>query len=569
MNSNRKFFVKIGVLIFIFPGLSFYIINYLFNESLEKIQQFELENLQNIVNARADRIVLNFKEFILYHQNKIMEAIGSSSQSSINNNEKIAEICRYFKWIKKVELFDKKGKLLVSACEEDIEQKLKLTESPILIFRGKNLNEIINYSLVVITFFSKDKCNLVRCWISLAPFLLELLNQKLVSIVSSSDKTVLFSSSFKLFEKLKLSSEFAIGEKSLTKGCEVVCFIKKQLHVFTRIKEIISAYRLILLIIGVGVFLIILFIWKSALHTYEREIKQKLSFLITQKNKYKDLATLDKLIEDISSQIEKKENILREIVSEKDSLTAELNEARKLQLSLLPSKLKQYKGFEFSVKYLTSRFLSGDFYDCIYMENQLCFILFDAAGKGLSASFFSAMLQTILQTALNESQELEKGFFIANNKLIDIFETKPGFKKYIGYPGVIAISIFNKKPLKVKILNAGLNVPVFLKHITTVKKLCIPSLPLGVMSNYKFNTLELKLFSDEILLAFTDGLKHLKSPTTRTYFGYRRIHELLREEHSLEKLMKKIELELLQFCNSSKNKININDDITIFGIKAI
>lgn len=81
--------------------------------------------------------------------------------------------------------------------------------------------------------------------------------------------------------------------------------------------------------------------------------------------------------------------------------TFELEEARKLQLSMLPQKLPQLKGFELCAKVFTASEVGGDYYD--YHQNngnELLLTLGDATGHGVAAGTMVTATKALFQNCM-------------------------------------------------------------------------------------------------------------------------------------------------------------------------
>ena len=92
-----------------------------------------------------------------------------------------------------------------------------------------------------------------------------------------------------------------------------------------------------------------------------------------------------------------KKNI--EEAREKDRLQYELQIAREVQLSLLPSKIPEISGFNISASLKTANEVGGDFYDILPLgDDHLLFTIGDVSGKGISAAFYMTLTKGFVKS---------------------------------------------------------------------------------------------------------------------------------------------------------------------------
>jgi len=88
----------------------------------------------------------------------------------------------------------------------------------------------------------------------------------------------------------------------------------------------------------------------------------------------------------------------RVVQAENDRKTKELEEARQLQLSMLPKELPQIPHLDIAVYMQTATEVGGDYYDIIKIsDSQFYVVVGDVSGKGFSASFYMSKLQTMVR----------------------------------------------------------------------------------------------------------------------------------------------------------------------------
>src|SRR6516225_11092844 len=79
------------------------------------------------------------------------------------------------------------------------------------------------------------------------------------------------------------------------------------------------------------------------------------------------------------------------------TMNSELEMARQVQLSILPSEIPHLPGLEIAARYLPMSSVAGDFYDFLVPDDQHVGILVaDVSGHGLPSALIASMLQSAL-----------------------------------------------------------------------------------------------------------------------------------------------------------------------------
>ena len=193
----------------------------------------------------------------------------------------------------------------------------------------------------------------------------------------------------------------------------------------------------------------------------------------------------------------------RAIQIENDRKTKELEEARQLQLSMLPKELPKLPNLEIAAFMRTATEVGGDYYDFIVEENGVLNVAFgDATGHGLQAGTMVTLM---------------KGFFTSDSSKLGLNEFMSHCSRVIKdiKLGRILMSFSYLKIDKNKlgITSAGMP-PVFYHHKETnqVEEIIIKGMPLGAMRNASYNTVEMELKSGDTILLLTDGLPEQMNP---------------------------------------------------------
>ncbi|MBL1214574.1 MAG: SpoIIE family protein phosphatase [Ignavibacteriae bacterium] len=243
------------------------------------------------------------------------------------------------------------------------------------------------------------------------------------------------------------------------------------------------------------------------------------------------------------------------IQAENDRKTEELEEARQLQLSMLPKDLPKIENLEIAFYMKTATEVGGDYYDySIKEDGSLNICLGDATGHGMKAGTLVSMM---------------KSLFIANSvdkNLIDFFKSSNiSLKKSNMERMMMGFVMINFKDNNAELINAGLP-PVYhyVKSENIIKELTQHNLPLGAMSSDNYKITEIELDHGDVLLIMTDGFPELQNDNSEL-FGYDRVKNAFAQitSGSPNEIINHLKVEGAEWVNGK----DPDDDITFAVIK--
>jgi serine phosphatase RsbU (regulator of sigma subunit)/ligand-binding sensor domain-containing protein len=233
-------------------------------------------------------------------------------------------------------------------------------------------------------------------------------------------------------------------------------------------------------------------------------------------------------IEEVRLQAEAAEAQARAVESENKRKTHELEEARKLQLSMLPKKLPDFPGVEIAVYMKTATEVGGDYYDFYTTEDgSLIVAVGDATGHGLKAGMMVSIFKSLF---LSEASTPDPAvFFDRCNRTIKKMQLGNLF---------MGLTVLRLREDKGVITAAGMP-PVLLarkdegtgetKMETHVETITLKAPPIGAFSDFHSRTETVELKEGDTLLLFTDGLPECFNGEGEM-FGYLRLQELFNEK---------------------------------------
>ena len=243
------------------------------------------------------------------------------------------------------------------------------------------------------------------------------------------------------------------------------------------------------------------------------------------------------------------------IQAENDRKTKELDEARQLQLSMLPKELPKVDNLEIAVYMKTATEVGGDYYDFSNKQDgSLNICLGDATGHGMKAGTLVSMMKSLfVANSINKSLEeffLSSNVALKNSKLDKM---------------MMAFAMLNIKASKIEIANAGIPpIYVYRKNSKEVEEIKLNGLPLGAMKNTKYDIYKSEVLSGDTILILSDGFPELQNSKEELY-GYERVINSFRNvaEKSLDEIINYLKDEGLKWVNDK----DPDDDVTFVVIK--
>lgn len=235
--------------------------------------------------------------------------------------------------------------------------------------------------------------------------------------------------------------------------------------------------------------------------------------------------------------------------------TKELENARQLQLSMLPKELPQLPHLDIAVYMKTATEVGGDYYDYFIDDGgTLTFIVGDATGHGM----MSGMMVSII-----------KSFFISNKNQIDLKQFFESANKSIKdmqlgrlMMALMGIQITLKEIIAT---NAGMPSLIYFRNKSQkAGEFVSNNFPLGAMKENKYSLKKINYESGDTLLLMSDGFAELKNVNEEQY-GYPRIIKEFKSQ--VQKSSQEIVEYLKNSANQWMNGREPEDDITFVVIK--
>ena len=253
------------------------------------------------------------------------------------------------------------------------------------------------------------------------------------------------------------------------------------------------------------------------------------------------------------------------------SLEREMNIARDIQKEFRPAQLPDVPGWEIASYFEAAKEVAGDFYDAFTLpDGTLTFLVADVCGKGIGAALFMTLFRSLIhaasisdqfspgqeQKSLSPAERLQHVISLTNNYVAETHEESNMF-------ATVFIGILDPVSGKLSYINGGNEPPLIVGKDGKVHTTLTRTGPaIGAIAQAKFTVKETTLASDDLLVAFTDGIPDTQN-IDGEFFGNERLRELLMSHSSPTQLLKEIELDLGQFIGEAEQF----DDITLLAIK--
>lgn len=184
-------------------------------------------------------------------------------------------------------------------------------------------------------------------------------------------------------------------------------------------------------------------------------------------------------------------------------LDAEIETARHIQASLLPTAAPAPEGLEVMASSVSAYEFGGDYFDLVTLhDGQLRIAVGDVAGKGVQAAMVMAMAKSCFFNQVRTNPDLPTVMSAINSMIIETIEDKTHRKTSLIY------AVIDPKQQTLRYSCAGHQAPhYFNAEKGTVEELAIPgSFPFGVSKLGKYQEVEVPLHSGDVLVFYTDGV---------------------------------------------------------------
>ena len=201
--------------------------------------------------------------------------------------------------------------------------------------------------------------------------------------------------------------------------------------------------------------------------------------------------------------------------------TLELEEARALQLALLPTDFPKSPYFDVGAAMRNATEVGGDYYDFHVTEGVVTIALADATGHGMKAGMLVATAKSYFQTLASHHE---------NPQLLQTMSA--GFRNMNLRTLFLCFTLARLRGRQVTLSIAGMPPALLYRALTKeVEPYSAGGLPLGIYADSRYDEAAFDLESGDVLLLMSDGLPELFSPSGEELSAGRIEDELRRLAH--------------------------------------
>jgi serine phosphatase RsbU (regulator of sigma subunit) len=203
---------------------------------------------------------------------------------------------------------------------------------------------------------------------------------------------------------------------------------------------------------------------------------------------------------------------LHEAAIRQNLIERDLKLAHKVQQGLLPATEPSIEGYHFFDFYEPANQVGGDFFDYISLPGgRLAIVLADVSGKGISAALVMAKLSADVRYSLVSQPSVAKAVQEINSSFV-----KSGWEdRFVTF----VLTVLDPNAHEVTLVNAG-HMPPFLRYgkgkVEPVGEE-VSGIPLGVDSDFEYESKTIPLGRGEFLATFTDGFSEALNASNELY----------------------------------------------------
>jgi phosphoserine phosphatase RsbU/P len=206
-------------------------------------------------------------------------------------------------------------------------------------------------------------------------------------------------------------------------------------------------------------------------------------------------------------------------------INTELEMARQIQLSILPSSTPKIGGMEIVARYIPMTSVAGDFYDFIVVDaTHVGILIADVSGHGLPAALIASMLQVALTAQVRHAAEPGKVLSGLNHALCGKFQ----------HNFVTAAYVYVDLEKNTMTYGGAGHPPLLLwrKSTGSTSQLLENGLVLGQFEEATYDSLQVPVEAGDRFVLYTDGILETSSPSDEE-FGTDRFMQFMETNNKL------------------------------------
>jgi len=242
------------------------------------------------------------------------------------------------------------------------------------------------------------------------------------------------------------------------------------------------------------------------------------------------------------------------------TIQKELETARQIQMSILPSGIPKIDGLDIAARYVPMTAVAGDFYDFIVVdEKHIGILVADVSGHGMPAALIASMLKIALAAEVTHAASPAKVLHGLNQALCGKFQ----------HHFITASYLFLDMDQRTLTYAGAGHPPLLLWGGTSdgVRAIEENGLFLGKFAFAEYSSVQMPLEAGGWGLLYTDGIPETTDPAG-TEFGTERFREFLAAEQNTtaDQFANRL-LEELSRWSARGSGADLDDDVTLVAIR--
>ncbi len=252
---------------------------------------------------------------------------------------------------------------------------------------------------------------------------------------------------------------------------------------------------------------------------------------------------------------------IKTVTAEKERIGAELDMAKKIQASQLPSLFPPFPDrneFSLYASMTPAKEVGGDFYDFFMIDHDhIGLVMADVSGKGVPAALLMMVARVLIKSSLQNGDEPAEALENVNNQLCEGNEE--------GFFVTMWVAVLEIPTGKGLAANAGHEHPV-LRRAGGSYELVIynHSMPVGTMEGLRFKQHEFCLNPGDSIFVYTDGVAEATNAENELY-GTERMLDALNKEPDAQP--EQVLTNVMDDIHSFVDEAEQFDDITMMSFR--
>jgi len=269
----------------------------------------------------------------------------------------------------------------------------------------------------------------------------------------------------------------------------------------------------------------------------------------------------------------------RQVQAYQQAAVEELQDARQVQMGLMPDVAPPIEGVEIAGKCLSANDVSGDFFDYLPTEtpNEVVLIVADVTGKAMKGAMNAVLTDGILRATAREQVK-----FTPASLMVTLNDVLKGSMEW-GMNVTMVIAMINADPNSAKnnarlrlsgesvytltLANAAHHAHPLLRRDGEVHTLKAGGLPLGMRAGAEYTEEQFPLHSGDVLVLMTDGIIEAEDSEGSMYSDSGRLEDTIKKftlEQSAESMVDAIINDAIDFGGGKAQR---GDDMTVVVAK--